>query len=98
MQDKGKGKETNRLDPSVTGKKVSFAPDAKPVMTSAPLAQTAALQPEDPAAEQELALDTRVEGVIGQLEVYDSGTVRMRLANGIVLDVSFKASFILSDN
>ena len=33
-----------------------------------------------------------VEGVIGQLEVYESGTVKMRLANGILLDVSVQAS------
>ena len=29
-----------------------------------------------------------VDGVIGQLEIYQSGAVKMRLANGILLDVS----------
>jgi DNA-directed RNA polymerase III subunit RPC4 len=28
-----------------------------------------------------------VDGVIGQLEIYRSGAVKMRLANGILLDV-----------
>jgi len=28
-----------------------------------------------------------VDGVIGQLEIYQSGAVKMRLANGILLDV-----------
>jgi DNA-directed RNA polymerase III subunit RPC4 len=28
-----------------------------------------------------------VDGVIGKLEIYQSGAVKMRLANGIVLDV-----------
>ena len=29
-----------------------------------------------------------VDGVIGNLEIYQSGAVKMRLANGILLDVS----------
>ena len=29
-----------------------------------------------------------VDGVIGQLEIYESGTVKMRMRNGIVMDVS----------
>lgn len=29
-----------------------------------------------------------VDGEIGKLEIYQSGAVKMRLANGIVLDVS----------
>ena len=31
--------------------------------------------------------DPKVDGVIGQLEVYRNGVVKMRLGNGIVLDV-----------
>ena len=31
--------------------------------------------------------DPQVDGVIGQLEVYRNGVVKMRLGNGIVLDV-----------
>jgi DNA-directed RNA polymerase III subunit RPC4 len=32
--------------------------------------------------------DEPLDGVIGQLEIYKSGTVKMRLGHGIVLDVS----------
>lgn len=28
-----------------------------------------------------------IDGIIGQLEIYRSGVVKMRLANGILLDV-----------
>jgi DNA-directed RNA polymerase III subunit RPC4 len=30
-----------------------------------------------------------VDGVIGQLEIYQSGAVKMRLGNGILLDVRY---------
>lgn len=29
----------------------------------------------------------KIDGIIGRLEIYQSGAVRMRLANGILLDV-----------
>lgn len=32
-------------------------------------------------------LHPQIDGIIGQLEVYRSGTVKMRLTNGILLDV-----------
>lgn len=65
------------------GKKVSFAPDSKPAAPepSARASTTAAGQPK--ADETQL----KVDGVIGQLEVHRSGAVKMRLGNGIVLDV-----------
>ena len=56
---------------------MSFAEDAKPPGTAKP----------GEKKETEEA-DAKVEGVIGQLEVYESGAVKMRLANGIVMDVS----------
>ncbi|KAI0305890.1 RNA polymerase III RPC4-domain-containing protein, partial [Multifurca ochricompacta] len=57
------------------GKRVSFSDDTKPP----------ASVPEDVDKEQPPA---HVDGVIGQLEIYKSGAVKMRLANGILLDVT----------
>ena len=56
-------------------KRVSFSADTKPP----------ASVPEDVDKDQP---PPHVDGVIGQLEVYKSGAVKMRLANGILLDVS----------
>lgn len=36
----------------------------------------------------ESATGSKIDGVAGQLEVYESGAVKMRFANGIVMDVS----------
>lgn len=41
--------------------------------------------PEDVDKEKPSA---HVDGAIGQLEIYQSGAVKMRLADGILLDVS----------
>ena len=41
--------------------------------------------PEDVDKEKPAA---HIDGEIGKLEIYQSGAVKMRLANGIVLDVS----------
>lgn len=54
-------------------RKVSFAADAKPPGPAGPQAETK----EQP----------KVDGVIGQLEVYRSGAIKMRLCNDIVMDV-----------
>ncbi|ETW79122.1 hypothetical protein HETIRDRAFT_323441, partial [Heterobasidion irregulare TC 32-1] len=54
-------------------KKVTFAEDVKPAAT------------ENAEAEQG---PVPVDGVIGQLEIHRSGAVKMRLADGIVMDVS----------
>ena len=60
-------------------KRVSFSADTKPPAPSpAPV-------PEDVDKEKP---PVHVDGVIGQLEIYQSGAVKMRLANGILLDVS----------
>ena len=56
-------------------KHVSFSADTKPP----------ASVPEDLDKDQP---PPHVDGVIGQLEIYKSGAVKMRLANGILLDVS----------
>ena len=60
--------------PGNESKRVSFSADTKP---PAPV-------PEDVDKEKPPA---HVDGVIGQLEIYQSGAVKMRLANGILLDV-----------
>ncbi|KAH9000315.1 RNA polymerase III RPC4-domain-containing protein [Lactarius akahatsu] len=56
-------------------KRVSFSADTKPP----------ASVPEDVDKDQP---PPHVDGVIGQLEIYKSGAVKMRLANGILLDVT----------
>ena len=61
--------------PTGESKRVSFSADTKPP----------AAVPEDVDKEKPPA---NVDGVIGQLETYQSGAVKMRLANGILLDVS----------
>ena len=38
-------------------------------------------------AEDEAKPEPKVDGIIGQLEVYRNGAVKMRLGNGIVYDV-----------
>ena len=66
--------------PPATEKKVTFAVDVKPEASSS---QQASVAPEVtvPKASE------RVSGAIGQLEVYRSGAVKMRLTNDILLDV-----------
>ncbi|KAF8638950.1 hypothetical protein AX16_010424 [Volvariella volvacea WC 439] len=68
-------------NPPIEGKRVAFAPDTK--ATSTPDSQEA------PAVMDQAShsLDTKLDGVIGQLEIYRSGAVKMRLANDILLDV-----------
>jgi DNA-directed RNA polymerase III subunit RPC4 len=61
--------------PTSETKHVSFSADTKPP----------AAVPEDVDKEKPPA---HVDGVIGQLEIYQSGAVKMRLANSILLDVS----------
>jgi DNA-directed RNA polymerase III subunit RPC4 len=68
-----------------TGKKVSFAPDAKPDIASLS-SRTPSVVPSEEAKEA-----APIDGVIGQLEVYKSGAVKIRLANGILLDVRLPA-------
>lgn len=69
---------------SGTEKRVTFAPDVKSD------ASPSTSLPE--AAEPKLS--ERVSGPIGQLEVYRSGSVRMRLTNDILLDVLACSLFI----
>lgn len=74
--DKGKGKAVD------VPKKVTFAtPDDAGNGTATP-----AVKPDDSTAEK--APEPPVDGIVGQLELYRSGAIKMRLANGILLDVS----------
>lgn len=64
-------------------KKVTFVtPDGPGSGTATPN-----IKPDDPAAAK--IPDPPVDGIIGQLEMYRSGGIKMRLTNGILLDVSF---------
>ncbi|KAH0836644.1 RNA polymerase III RPC4-domain-containing protein [Lanmaoa asiatica] len=74
---------TSDQGPSTLKRKVSFAADTKP--------PASASEPTIPATQvgSEASKETpKVDGVIGHIEVYRSGTVKMRLGNGIVLNVS----------
>ncbi|EKM49985.1 uncharacterized protein PHACADRAFT_213756 [Phanerochaete carnosa HHB-10118-sp] len=73
-KDKGKGV----AKPEDGSKTVTFSDDTKPPAPDTPQEQAA----------NESTSEQKVDGVIGQLEVYESGTVKMRLANGIVMDVT----------
>lgn len=66
--------------PEVGGKKVSFAVDTKSnTMSNSNSPSAAPSEPKKPEP---------VSGVIGQLEIYRSGTVKIRLANDILLNVN----------
>lgn len=90
--DKGKGVEKGERDAEDSskpedikpdkGKKVSFAPDVKaPSGASTP----STIEPDkDPLKDAPPPLP---QGIIGRLEIYQSGAVKMRLENGNLLDV-----------
>ncbi|KAF8909421.1 RNA polymerase III RPC4-domain-containing protein [Gymnopilus junonius] len=72
--------EVDQVVPVASERKVSFAPDVKPGVNAE--SRTPSVVPtESPES-------FHVDGVIGQLEVYKSGAVKMRLANGTLLDVN----------
>lgn len=63
-------------------KRVTFASDVKPPsLTPGSSRTTPSMVTSDPAKPEAL------DGIIGQLEVYRSGAVKIRLDNGILLDV-----------
>ena len=72
-------------DPVAKGKKVSFADDVKPPTPNGTHEKQSAAQEK---GLRNSAADERVDGVIGQLEVHQSGMVKMRLNNGMLMDVS----------
>ena len=63
--------------PEVGGKKVSFTADTKTDASS----KLPSAAPSEPKKVE------RISGLIGQLEIYRSGTVKIRLANDILLNV-----------
>ncbi|KAF7308715.1 hypothetical protein HMN09_00721200 [Mycena chlorophos] len=67
--------------PETTGKHVSFADGVK-------LGAPAPAATPTPAPEAAPAKPPVLDGIIGDLEVYRSGAVKMRLQNGILLDVT----------
>ena len=71
MKGKGKAEPGSGED---SAKKVTFAEDTKPPANGADSSEKA-------------AENTKLDGVAGQLEIYESGAVKMRLKNGIVMDV-----------
>ena len=63
--------------PEIGGKKVSFAADTKPDgSSSSPSVALSEPKKVEP-----------ISGVVGQLEIYRSGAVKIRLANDILLNV-----------
>ncbi|KAJ7245157.1 RNA polymerase III RPC4-domain-containing protein [Mycena haematopus] len=71
-------------DPST--KRVSFADDVK--TGSLPSSARGSMAPPDPSATVKAEENSLIDGIIGSLEVYRSGAVKMRLQNGILLDVT----------
>jgi len=65
------------------GKKVSFASDVK---GPEPDGSNMAPLPDEPGLS--ITADRKIDGIIGQLEVHRSGTIKMRLNNGMVMDVT----------
>lgn len=78
--------DTGQVLPT-TPKKVSFAPDSKPPQSesSTTSALTSAISESQTKPAEEA--DPKVDGIIGQLEIHQSGAVKLRLGNGIVMDV-----------
>ncbi|KAI0793894.1 RNA polymerase III RPC4-domain-containing protein [Fomes fomentarius] len=73
---KGKGKAEAGGAGEESAKKVTFADDTKPPAADATIsAETAAVEP-------------KLDGVVGQLEIYESGAVKLRMQNGILMDVT----------
>lgn len=86
-EEKGKGTSVDDAASSSTTKKVKFAEDTKPPASGAstPLGSSGTMTPQAKKDAEDLA--PKVSGVVGQLEVYESGAVKLRLGNGILLDV-----------
>lgn len=67
----------NSALPEDTTRKVSSTEDVKPGLTKG---VDSSKEPDNERP--------KIDGIIGRLEIYQSGAVRMRLANGILLDVN----------
>ncbi|PAV19955.1 hypothetical protein PNOK_0488900 [Pyrrhoderma noxium] len=82
---------TPGLGPDKANKKtVSFAPDVKASSSASVSGSgigTGTVSPAEEGKKDEEA-EAPLDGIIGQLEIHRSGAVRMRLENGILLDVT----------
>ena len=80
------GNVANKLPPpdekSDKSKKVSFAENVKPPAGNGTSGSAEADKGKADSSE------TKIDGIIGQLEVHRSGMIKMRLNNGMLLDVS----------
>jgi DNA-directed RNA polymerase III subunit RPC4 len=74
--------DTPDRGPSNLKRKVSFAADTKP-----PASASGSTMPGIQVGPEASKETPKVDGVIGHVEIYRSGTVKMRLGNGIVLNV-----------
>lgn len=88
-EDKGKAPEDVAMGDTGGGKKVKFAEDTKPPASGAstPSGATTPQVKKEPAEDE-----AKISGMVGQMEIYESGTVKMRLGNGILLDVRVNCS------
>ncbi|KAH8093816.1 RNA polymerase III RPC4-domain-containing protein [Cristinia sonorae] len=86
--EKGKGVAVSPTDEPTGSKKVKFAEDTKPPASGAstPLGTSGAATPQ--VKKESIEDEPKISGVVGQLEVYQSGVVKIRLGNGILLDVT----------
>lgn len=66
-------------------KKVTFAQDTKPPAPVPGAVPPVGATNAQTKVEKE---EPKIDGIIGQLEIYESGAVKMRLGNGIVMDVT----------
>jgi DNA-directed RNA polymerase III subunit RPC4 len=69
--------------PPTTFKKVTFAPDSKSAQPESSTTSTPVPENQQKSVDEP---EPKLDGVIGQLEIHQSGAVKMRLKNGIVMD------------
>jgi len=70
-------------------KKVTFAGDVKPpAPNGAPEKDGTQDSTSEGATETKPAEEKKLDGIIGQLEVHRSGIIKMRLNNGMLMDVT----------
>lgn len=99
-EEKGKGAATDDAASSAPTKKVKFAEDTKPPASGAstPLGSSGTVTPTVTPQVKKDAEESapKVSGVVGQIEVYESGAVKLRLGNGILLDVRDSSTFLFT--
>ena len=97
-EEKGKSVAADDAASSAPTKKVKFAEDTKPPASGAstPLGSSGTVTPQVKKDAEETA--PKVSGVVGQIEVYESGAVKLRLGNGILLDVRDSSTFLFTDH